>query len=116
VKRSGPTDAFVDESIRGHLMGCVLIEAKYLARLRADVELLVLTGGRVHFHNESTGRRRDILTRFAEHPMSAFVVVCHGTTASASSARARIVSLDHRRAPPQSRGPASCARESARRH
>lgn len=78
-RRFRPTDAFVDESIRGqrYLMGCVLIEAKHLARLRADVEGLVLTGGRVHFHNESTGRRREILTRFAEYPISAFAVVCH---------------------------------------
>ena len=53
-------------------MGCVLIEAKYLGKLRGDAEDLVLTGGRVHFHNESAGRRREILTQFAEYPMSAF--------------------------------------------
>ena len=78
-RRFRPTDAFVDESIRGqrYLMGCVLIEAKHLASLRVDVEGLVLTGGRVHFHNESSRRRRDILTRFAEYPISVFVVVCH---------------------------------------
>jgi hypothetical protein len=79
VKRFRPTDAFVDESIRGrrYLMGCVLIEARHLTSLRVDVESLVLTGGRVHFHNESSRRRRDILARFAEYPVSAFVVVCH---------------------------------------
>jgi hypothetical protein len=78
-RRFRPTDAFVDESIRGrrYLMGCVLIEAKHLASLRVDVEGLVLTGGRVHFHNESSRRRRHILARFAEYPISAFVVVCH---------------------------------------
>jgi hypothetical protein len=78
-RRFRPTDAFVDESIRGqrYLMGCVLIEARHLASLRGDVEGLVLTGGRVHFHNESPRRRRELLTRFAEYPMSVFVVVCH---------------------------------------
>ena len=78
-RRFRPTDAFVDESIRGrrYLMGCVLIEAKHLASVRADVEGLVLTGGRVHFHNESARRRRDILAQFTEYPISAFVVICH---------------------------------------
>lgn len=78
-RRFRPTDAFVDESIRGqrYLMGCVLIEARNLASLRIDVEALVLTGGRVHFHNESSRRRREILARFAGYPISAFVVVCH---------------------------------------
>jgi hypothetical protein len=79
TRRFRPTDAFVDESIRGqrYLMGCVLIEAKHLAALRVDVEGLVLTGGRVHFHNESARRRRAILARFAGYPISALVVVCH---------------------------------------
>ena len=78
-RRFRSSDAFVDESIRGqrYLMGCVLIEAKHLASLRVDVEGLVLTGGRVHFHNESSGRRREILARFAGYPISSFVVVCH---------------------------------------
>jgi hypothetical protein len=58
-------------------MGCVLIEARHVASLRGDVEGLVLAGGRVHVHNESPHRRREILTRFADYPMSAFVVVCH---------------------------------------
>jgi hypothetical protein len=80
-RRFRPTDAFVDESIRGqrYLMGSVLIEAKHLASLRVDVESLVLTGGRVHFHHESSRRRRDILARFTEYPISVFVVVCHRT-------------------------------------
>lgn len=79
TRRFRPTHAFVDESIRGqrYLMGCVLIEAKNLASLRIDVAGLVLSGGRVHFHNESPRRRREILARFAEYPMEAFVVVCH---------------------------------------
>jgi hypothetical protein len=58
-------------------MGCVLIEARHLASLRVTVDGLVLSGGRVHFHNESARRRRELLARFAEYPISAFVVVCH---------------------------------------
>jgi hypothetical protein len=83
--RFRPTDAFVDESIRGqrYLMGCVLIEAKDLPAVRREADSLVLTGGRVHFHNESARRRRDLLVAFAAMPVSAFVVVCqrgHGIT------------------------------------
>lgn len=79
TRRFRPTDAFVDESIRGprYLMGCVLVEARHLASLRVNVEGLVLTGGRVHFHNESSPRRRELLAQFADCPISAFVVVCH---------------------------------------
>ena len=78
-RRFKPTDAFVDESVRGqrYLMGCVLIEARHLAGVRADVDALVLTGGRVHFHAESAGRRRSILAEFAGYPLAAFVVACH---------------------------------------
>lgn len=77
--RFRPTDAFVDESSRGqrYLMGCVLIEAKDLPVVRREADSLVLTGGRVHFHNESAGRRRELLMAFAAMPVSAFVVVCH---------------------------------------
>jgi hypothetical protein len=79
TRKFRPTDAFVDESIRGprYLMGCVLVEARHLASLRVDVESLVLTGGRVHFHNDSARRRRELLARFVSYPISAFVVVCH---------------------------------------
>ncbi len=45
--------------------------------LRVEVEGLVLTGGRMHFHNESVRRRREILGRFGAYPIAAFVVVCH---------------------------------------
>jgi hypothetical protein len=78
-RRFRPSDAFVDESSRGqrYLMGCVLIEAKHLASLRVDLEGLVLTGGRLHFHNESARCRREILARFAGYPIAAFVVICH---------------------------------------
>ena len=53
-RRFRPTDAFVDESIRGrrYLMGCVLAEARSLNDVRAEVAGLVTRGGRLHFHNE----------------------------------------------------------------
>lgn len=77
--RFRPTDAFVDESIRGqrYLMACVLIEARDLPQVRQAAERLVLTGGRLHFHDESAQRRRELLAAFASLPVSAFVVVCH---------------------------------------
>jgi hypothetical protein len=95
-RRFRPTDAFVDESIRGqrYLMGCVLVEAKNLASVRNDVEGLVLSGGRVHFHNESRQRRRELLARFATYPMAAFVVVCHRTH-GISKFHARDLCLTH---------------------
>ena len=67
-RRFRPTDAFVDESIRGqrYLMGCVLIEARDLAATRAAIGVLPTRGRRLHFNNE-----------VAELPVRAFVVVCH---------------------------------------
>ena len=84
-QRFRPTDAFVDESIRGqrYLMGCVLVEARSLPFVRPLVESLALHGGRVHFHNESARRRRLILGAFAELPVEAMVVIAqrrHGVT------------------------------------
>lgn len=78
-RKVSPTAAFVDESIRGqrYLMGCVLVEARHVTEVRAEVASLVLSGGRVHFHNESAGRRRALLDRFASLPVSGFAVVCH---------------------------------------
>ena len=81
-----PTDAFVDESLRGqrYLMGCVLLEARSLASVRAEISSLRLGGGRIHFNNESTRQRRRVLAAIAAMPISATVVVCNrgqGTTA-----------------------------------
>ena len=92
MKRLPFTDAFVDESIRGrrYLMACVLVAAKDLAPLRVEVESLVLTGRRVHFHNESKARRRVLLSEFSEWPISTVVTVCHrghGTTEYAARAQ-----------------------------
>jgi hypothetical protein len=72
------TDAFVDESIRGrrYLTACVLVEARNLSAVRRPAQALVLSGRRLHFHNESAQRRRELLSAFAHMPVSAFVIVC----------------------------------------
>jgi hypothetical protein len=85
MSRFRPTDAFVDESIRGqrYLMGCVLIEARYLAGVRPAIAALGVAGTRVHFNNESTRQRTRVLTAIADMPIRAFVTVCqisHGVT------------------------------------
>jgi hypothetical protein len=79
VKRFRPTDAFVDESIRGsrYLMSCVLVEAAKMPAIRSDLRNLVLRTGRLHFNNELPARRRLILATIAASPLSAFTVVCH---------------------------------------
>lgn len=84
-RRFRPTDAFVDESIRGqrYLMGCVLAEARALNEVRAVVAALATRNGRVHFHNESPAQRAVLLSSFAELPVAAFVVQVqrrHGMT------------------------------------
>ncbi len=85
TRRFRPTDAFVDESIRGsrYLMGCVLIEARHLAEVRR--ELIRLAGGakRLHFHQELDSMRRGALEAFATMPVRVEMVTCtrtHGVT------------------------------------
>ena len=75
--RFRPTDAFVDESIRGqrYLLGCVLVEARSLASTRLELNGLTEARRRIHFHNESTKRRRELLIAIAEMPVSAVVFV-----------------------------------------
>lgn len=77
-RRFRPTDAFVDESIRGqrYLIGCVLVEARSLASIRLELNGLTEARRRIHFHNESSKRRREILSAIAEMPVSASVFVC----------------------------------------
>jgi hypothetical protein len=81
-----PTDAFVDESIRGHryLMACVLVQAHDISKMRADVgELAGNKSSRVHFNAELNSRRQSLLQTFAEWPIESFVVICrrrHGVT------------------------------------
>jgi hypothetical protein len=84
-RRFRPTDAFVDESIRGprYLMGCVLIEARHLARVRATTSALVADGKRLHFHQELDSTRRRALDIFTAMPVRVIAVVCmrtHGVT------------------------------------
>jgi len=78
-RRFHPTDAFVDESIRGqrYLMGCVLIEARHLAATRAAIGALPTRGRRLHFNNEVDAQRRILLAALTEFPVQAFVVICH---------------------------------------
>jgi hypothetical protein len=78
-KRFRPTDAFVDESIRGrrYLMGCVLIEARDLPATRAAVGALPTRGRRLHFNNEDDPQKRLLLGAMIELPVRALVVVCH---------------------------------------
>lgn len=77
--RFRPTDAFVDESVRGqrYLMGCVLIEARDLPTTRSAIGALPTRGRRLHFNNEDDAQRRILLAAIAELPVQAFVVVCH---------------------------------------
>lgn len=73
-----PTDAFVDESIRGqrYLMSCVMLAARDIASTRATIADLSIAHRRVHFHNESPKRRAALLMSFADLPISTQVVVC----------------------------------------
>lgn len=77
-RRFRPTDAFVDESIRGqrYLMGCVMAQAVDLPILRPALE--ELTGSksrRLHFNAELASRRAVLLDTFATLPIRAVVVV-----------------------------------------
>lgn len=83
--RFRPTDAFVDESIRGqrYLMGCVLVEARSLTDVRDCALAQVLGRTRLHFHQEIDSTRRRALAAFAELPIRVVGVVCvrgHGVT------------------------------------
>jgi hypothetical protein len=74
-----PTDAFVDESIRGrrYIMGCVLVEARHLAVLRPAVEELATgVAPRIHFNNDSDQQKRRVLDAIAEMPVQVFATVC----------------------------------------
>lgn len=78
-RRFRPTDAFVDESIRGqrYLLGCLLIEARHLMPVRRAVAALVPPGKRLHFHEELDSARRQALELFATLPVIVDIVVCH---------------------------------------
>jgi hypothetical protein len=80
-RRFTPTDAFVDESMRGqrYLLGCVLVEARSLNTVRRSLVDVKIANRRVHFTNESPGRRREILQLIASLPVRSFVVLCRRT-------------------------------------
>lgn len=78
-RRFRPTDAFVDESIRGqrYLMACVLVQAHDMPKMRADVgELAGTKSSRVHFNAELASRRQVLLQTFAELPIESLVLIC----------------------------------------
>jgi hypothetical protein len=85
-RRFRPTDAFVDESIRGqrYLLACVLVEARDKPEMRSLVSGLAGTRrSRVHFNAELDERRKELLRTFGELNIETFVVVCqrtHGVT------------------------------------
>ena len=84
-RRFRPTDAFVDESIRGrrYLMGCVLVEARHLGTVRSETAALAADGKRRHFSHDTPEQRRDALRVFADFSIRTFVAVCtrtHGVT------------------------------------
>jgi hypothetical protein len=80
-RRFRPTDAFVDESIRGprYLMGCVLVEAKALPEIRRELLSLVDAGKRLHFHEELDSVRRSALETFAAYPLHVVMTLCFRT-------------------------------------
>ena len=85
ARRFRPTDAFVDESIRGqrYLMAYVLVEAQHLAGARHAVRELAPPGGRLHFHQELNSVRREVLETVARLPVQIALVTCqrrHGIT------------------------------------
>ena len=67
-RRFRPTDAFVDESIRGrrYIMGCVLVEARHLSVLRPAMDQLSVTTSRIHFNNETDDQKRRVLDAIAD--------------------------------------------------
>lgn len=78
-RRFRPTDAYVDESIRGrrYVVGCVLVEARHLAILRPTVEALASgVAPRIHFNNDTDRQKRRVLDAIAEMPIQVFATVC----------------------------------------
>ncbi len=105
TRRFRPTDAFVDESIRGsrYLLGCVVIEARHLSEARPQVEALGVGRSRVHFNNESRRRKAPVFEAIAGMPVEVFAVVCHRDH-GVSQFQARAVALVRVVAELQARG------------
>ena len=112
-RRFRPTDAFVDESIRGrrYIMGCVLVEARHLSVLRPVMDELSVTTSRIHFNNETDDQKRRVLDAIADMPIQAFATVCaKGHQTDEFRARAECVAEIVREV--QSRGVVSLVLES----
>jgi hypothetical protein len=108
-RRFRPTDAFVDESIRGqrYLIGCVLIEARHLTGVRRATAALVGEGKRLHFHQELDSMRRSALELIASMPVRVTIVVrtrSHGLSEfhARDACLAEIVRLFQERSVPRS--------------
>ena len=71
---------YVDESQRSgrYLLSAVVVDADSVRVLRRLVRKLLLPGQRrLHFHNESNRRRREVASAIVALDVDVFVVVCH---------------------------------------
>jgi hypothetical protein len=78
-RRSPPTAAFADESIRGrrYVMGCVLVEERRLPVLQPVINALATgVAPRIHFNNDTDRQKRRVLAAIAEMHLQTFAVVC----------------------------------------
>lgn len=78
TRRFRPTDAFVDESIRGqrYLMACVLVEGRHLSDARAVLSGLAPIGKRIHFYEGTDRTRRRAVEVFLTLPVEVLMTVC----------------------------------------
>ena len=84
--------ACVDESLRPgrYLLGCVVVDAPIAGTLRREVRKLLLPGQRkIHFQDEGSRRRRQLLTQATAMELDVTVYVCvHAMGRGAEEARA----------------------------
>lgn len=73
-----PTDAFVDESIRGqrYLLACVLAEGRHLGEARAVLSGLAPVGKRIHFYEGTDRTRRRAVDVFLTLRVEVLMAVC----------------------------------------
>jgi hypothetical protein len=113
-RRFRPTDAYVDESIRGrrYVMGCVLVEARNLATLRPAIDALASgVAPRIHFNNDTDRQKCRVLDAVAGMPIQVFATLCtKGHSTNEFQARASCVGEIVRQV--QSRGVAKLVLES----
>jgi hypothetical protein len=88
---------YVDESQRSgrYLLCAVVVDADSVRVLRRLVRKLLLPGQRrLHFHNESNRRRREVASAIVALDVDVFVVVCHPSRGrSERDARARCLEV-----------------------